>query len=79
MEKRSLTDAYVVIFNHLPPLLETMDYEDKFYQELMGDALITGKPITEKTIEKALEKKRVQYDTAEKPTINGFSRFKKQK
>ena len=77
MKKQSLTDAYVIMFDHLPPQLEMMDFEDDFYQELMGNALISGEPITEEIIERALEEKKIQYDTAEKPLNDGFSNFEK--
>jgi len=79
MKKQSLTDAYVIMFDHLPPQLEMMDFENDFYQELMGEALITGEPITEETIEKALTQKRIQYDTADEPLNAGFRQFGKQK
>lgn len=76
-KRKSLTGAYVIMFDRLPPLLETMDYEDDFYQDLMGDALISGEPITEKVIEDALSKRHIQYDTAETMEKGGFSHFKK--
>lgn len=78
MEKQSLTATYVIMFDYLPPLLETMDYENDFYQDLMGEAIINEKPITEETIEKALEEKNIKYDTAENYINSNFKRFKKQ-
>lgn len=56
-ENKSITSAYVLMFDRLPPLLQTMDYENDFYQDLMTDALINEQPITEETIEKALKEK----------------------
>ena len=80
MEKKSLTEQYVILFDRLPPLLETMDYEDDFYQGLMFDAIMNDKPITEEDIEKALERENVIYDTAENISLNkGFSQFKQPK
>ena len=61
----SYTEQYLLFFDRLPPLLETMDYESKFYQELMFDAIINEKPITEEDIEKKLQKDKVIYDTVE--------------
>lgn len=78
MKKNSLTEQYVLLFDRLPPLLETMDYEDEFYQDLMFDAIMQEKPITEEDIEKELERRKLVYDTAEKmPSNQGFSQFKK--
>ena len=77
MAKKSLTATYVLMFDYLPPLLETMDYENDFYQELMGDAIINEQPITEETIEKALEEKGINYDTAETMKNSNFRQFKK--
>ena len=78
MEKTSLTEQYVLLFDRLPPLLETMDYEDEFYQDLMFDAIMKDKPITEEDIEKALEKQKVVYDTADvMPEPKKFQNFSK--
>lgn len=78
MKKNSLTEQYVLLFDRLPPLLETMDYEDRFYQNLMFDAIMNNKPITEEDIEKELERSKLVYDTAEKmPGNQAFSQFKK--
>ena len=80
MKKNSLTEQYVLLFDRLPPLLETMDYEDRFYQGLMFDAIMNNKPITEEDIERELERSKLVYDTAEEmPNKQGFSQFKKQK
>lgn len=80
MKKESLTEQYLILFDRLPPLLETMDYEDEFYQGLMFDAIMNDKPITEEDIEKALEREKVVYDTAkELPSKQGFSQFQQPK
>lgn len=77
MEKKSLTQQYLLFFDRLPPLLQTMDYESKFYQDLMFDAIINEKPITEEDIEKALEKQKVVYDTADEFELKNDKRFNK--
>ena len=80
MKKESLTEQYLILFDRLPPLLETMDYEDEFYQGLMFDAIMNERPITEEDIERALEREKVVYDTAEElPSKQGFSQFKQPK
>ena len=64
-QKKSLTEQYVYLFDRLPPLLETMDYENDFYQDLMFDAIINEKPIDETDIENKLKKDNVKYDYVE--------------
>jgi len=78
-ERKSLTEQYVILFDRLPPLLETMDYESDFYQGLMFDAIINEEPITEEIIEKALEEQKIVYDTSEgfENKKSGFKNFKK--
>lgn len=80
-ERKSLTEQYVILFDRLPPLLETMDYENGFYQGLMFDAIMNEEPITEEIIEKALEEQKIIYDTSEdfenKKSV--FKNFKKGK
>ena len=65
MDKKSLTEQYVLLFDRLPPLLMTMDYEDEFYQGLMFEAIMKEKPITEDDIERELKRRNMVYDTAE--------------
>lgn len=64
-ENKSLTEQYIILFDRLPPLLETMDYEDDFYQDLMFDAIMNETPITEEDIEIKLKTDKIIYDTSE--------------
>lgn len=64
-ERKSLTEQYVILFDRLPPLLETMDYENDFYQDLMLDAIINEKPIDEEDIEIKLKTDKIKYDYVE--------------
>ena len=73
-KKQSYTSQYLLMFDRLPPLLMTMDYESDFYQDLMFDAIIEEKAITEEDIERKLKEEKVIYDTSdklkEKPNAN---------
>ena len=73
-KKQSYTSQYLLMFDRLPPLLMTMDYESDFYQDLMFDAIINEKPITEEDIERKLKEQKIIYDTTnelkEKPNAN---------
>lgn len=55
---------YFEMFDELPPISNTLDYNDDFYEDLMLKAIKEGKPITNEELENALEK--IETDT----TIN---------
>ena len=47
---RKTLDEYFDKFEEYPPLLMTMTYESKFYDEIMKKAIKRGSPLTDKEI-----------------------------
>ena len=59
--KDKLLEEYLDVFDEYPPLIQTINYDDEKYQELILNALKQKKPITADEVEKAFENEK--YDT----------------
>lgn len=45
---------YFIKFGDFPPLIQTMDYNNDFYQKIMKEAIESGEKITEEVINNKL-------------------------
>lgn len=59
-DAEKIINDYIEQFRELPPRVVTISYYSDFYLDLMEKAIETGKEITPKVLDRALEK--VPYD-----------------
>lgn len=52
---KNLLNSYLQLFDEYPPKLKMVSYENEIYQQLMGDAIEDGIPITKEDVERAFE------------------------